>query len=357
MRLKLINILLAVCIFDCAFCVYRNGTTAMNFLEIDVASSRVAMGGAGVSYVKDASSTYWNPAGLAFANKLEVLFFNQSWIADIQHTYTSAIIPLNVNGSTLGFSLNAVNYGDIEVTTLDNQDGTGEFYSPIEYSAGVSYARKFVDWFGFGTSIKYIRSQIWHSSASAVAMDLGVQIHTDFMSSSKGEHDGAKIGMSISNYGTRIKYDGLDLYQPIDISDEYGNFSNVWGQFHTSEWELPILFRLGVSNDFIKSRNQSLNIAIDAVHPNNDRERINIGMEYSATFSELYNFYLRAGYKGISIEKINDWKIRFSSPFGPAYGAGLSIPIQKVVKLKADYTIRFVGRFGMIKLITIGLEF
>ena len=49
---------------------------------------------------------------------------------------------------------------------------------------------------------------------------------------------------------------------------------------------------------------------------------------------------------------MNDWKIQFSSPFGPAYGLGLSIPIQKIVKLKADYAIRFVGRFGMIKLIT-----
>ena len=351
-----INILLVICFFDYASCVYRNGTTAMNFLEIDIASSRAAMGGAGVSYVKDASSTYWNPAGLAFANKSEVLFFNQSWIADIHHTYTSAIIPLSSKGAA-AFSLNVVSYGDIEVTTLEDQDGTGEFYSPIEYSAGASYARKFVDWFGFGASIKYIRSQIWHSSASAAAMDLGVQIYTDFMSSSKGDHNGAKIGMSISNYGTRVKYDGLDLYQPIDISDDYGNYSNTWGQFHTSKWELPVLFRLGVSNDFIKSRNQSLDVALDAVHSNNDRERINIGIEYSLTFFELYSFYLRSGYKGISIEKISDGKIRFSSPFGPAYGAGLSVPIQKTVKLKADYTIRFVGRFGMLKLITIGLEF
>ncbi len=356
MKLKLINILFIISIIDYSFGVYRNGTTSMNFLEVDIASSQVAMGGASVSYVKGASSTYWNPAGLAFANKSEVLFFNQSWIADINHTYTSAILPL-ANGSAIGFSLNAVSYGDIEVTTLEDQDGTGEFYSPIEYSAGVSYARKFVDWFGFGSSIKYIRSQIWHSSASAFSMDLGVQIYTDFMSSSKGEHDGVKIGMSISNYGTRVKYDGLDLYQPIDISDEYGNYSDVWGQFHTSKWELPILFRLGVSNDFIKSRNQSLNIAIDAIHPNNDKERINLGMEYSFTISELYNFYLRGGYKGISIEGVSDGKIQFSSPFGPAYGLGLSIPIQKVAKLKADYTLRFVGRFGMIKLITLGLEF
>ena len=75
MKLKFINILLVVCLFDYTFCVYRNGTTAMNFLEIDIASSRAAMGGAGVSYVKDASSAYWNPAGLVFAKKIRGFIF------------------------------------------------------------------------------------------------------------------------------------------------------------------------------------------------------------------------------------------------------------------------------------------
>ena len=351
-----IHILFIIILFNCVFCIYRNGTTAINFLEIDVSSSKVAMGGACVSFVNDASSAYWNPAGLAFSNKSEVLFFNQIWIADIQHTYTSAAIPINQMG-TFGISLNVMNYGDIEVTTLDFQNGTGEFYSPIEYAASLSYARKFVDWFGFGTSIKYIGSDIWHSSASAAAIDLGVQIYTDFLASSVGKYDGLKLGMSISNYGTRVKYDGLDLLQPIDPSEDYGNFSNVLGKYETSQWELPLIFRLGISNQFFKSSNQSLTLALDALHPNNDRERINIGGEYAITFSKLFNFYLRGGYKGIYINKIKNSKVQFSSPFGPSYGVGLAIPIQKLVKLKADYSVRFVGPFGMIKLITIGLEF
>ena len=354
--IKLIHILLFFSVFDSAFAVYRNGTTALNFLEIDVASSRVAMGGAGVSSVNDASATYWNPGGLAFVNKSDILFFNQSWIADISHTYTSIAIPIQ-GSSVIGLSLNVMNYGDIEVTTLDSQDGTGEFYSPIEYAAGVTYAKKFVNWFGFGTSIKYINSQIWHTSASAFAIDLGVQIYTDFGSSASGKNDGLKLGMSISNYGTQIKYDGLDLIQPIDPSEDYGNFGNVMGQYETSQWELPLLFRFGVSNDFLKKPNQSLNIAIDAIHPNNDKERINIGAEYSVTFLEVYNLYLRAGYKGIHINKINEGKLQFSSPFGPSFGAGISLPFQRTLKLNTDYAVRFVGVLGISQSITIGLGF
>ena len=349
------KILFFIVLTGITFPVFRNGTTAMNFLEIDIASSNTAMGGACVSFVNDGSSIYWNPAGLAFLDRSEVLFFNQEWIANISHTYTSVAIPINGTGS-LGFALNLVNYGDIEVTTLEFQDGTGEYFTPMELSATFSYARKFVDWFGFGSSIKYIGSDIWHSSASAIAADLGVQIYTDFLSSSLGDHDGMKLGMSISNYGSRIKYDGLDLLQPIDISDDFGNFSNVMGKYETSQWELPLLFRLGISNKFIKTSSQYLLISIDALHPNNDKERINIGAEYSRSISNLFNFYLRAGYKGIHINKIDNSKIQFSSPFGHSYGVGLELPIQ-VMKLKADYSVRFVGRFGMVSLVTIGMEF
>ena len=105
---------------------------------------------------------------------------NQSWIAGIKHSYSSISVPVNHLG-TFALSLNLMNYGEIEVTNLDFQDGTGEYYSALDYSASFSYARKFVNWFGFGTSIKYINSQIWHSSASAFAMDLGAQIYTDFL--------------------------------------------------------------------------------------------------------------------------------------------------------------------------------
>ena len=238
------------------YAVSKNGTTSANFLEIDIGGYITSMGGAGVSFVDDASSTYWNPAGLAFLKKREILFMDQSWIADIKHSYSAASIPLN-NLGVIGLSINVFNYGEIEVTNLDFQNGTGEYYSAQDYSVSFSFAKKFVNWFGFGTSIKYINSQIWHSQSSAFAMDLGAQIYTDFFSSSKGKHDGIKIGMCISNYGTRMKYDGIDLMQPIDPSDDYGNYGNVLGKYESSSWEIPLIFRIGISNDFIKNKYSS----------------------------------------------------------------------------------------------------
>ena len=98
---------------------------------------------------------YVNISIHAFVNKSDILFFNQSWIADINHTYTSLAIPIQ-NSGVIGLSLNVMNYGDIEVTTLEFQDGVGEYYTALDYSAGISYARKFVEWFGFGATFAVI---------------------------------------------------------------------------------------------------------------------------------------------------------------------------------------------------------
>ena len=126
---------------------------------------------------------------------------------------------------------------------------------------------------------------------------------------------------SITNYGTRVKYDGLDLIQPIDPDEDYGNFGNVIGQYKTSNWELPLIFRIGISNNFINRPSHKLNFAIDAIHPNNDKERINIGIQYSRINSQLFNYYIGAGYKGMHIQ-VREKTIQFSSQYGPSLGLG-----------------------------------
>ena len=205
--------------------------------------------------------------------------------------------------------------------------------------------------------MKVLRQDIVDGTGLFQFLDFGAQIYTDFLSSMKGKNDGLKLGMSITNYGTRVKYDGLDLVQQIDPDEDYGNFGNVIGQYKTSNWELPLIFRVGISNNFINASNHKLNIAIDAIHPNNDKERINIGAEYSLRSSQLFSFHIRAGYKGIYIQGLKNGNIRFSSPFGPSCGVGLSLPIMQRIKLKAYYAVRFIGVFGMVNLLTIGLEF
>ena len=224
---------------------YRRGTTAANFLEIGYGSAGSAMGDAAVAMVQDLSSVYWNPAGLALMRQSGLQFTMQPCIAGVQSTFASAGLVLPRIG-TFAVGLTQMDYGQEAVTTLEMQEGTGEHYTAADYCVSFSYARRLAQWFAFGSSLKMVSSRIWHTSGTAFAMDLGVRVNTGFFSMTGDRADGLSIGMSIANYGTKLKFDGMDLLQPID-PDPYthGEYDNVEGQYRTQAWELPLLFRIG----------------------------------------------------------------------------------------------------------------
>jgi len=346
---KVLSIFIIICsVLSYAQKPYRIGTTTANFLEIGIGSDGNAMGEAFVSMTGRMSSIYWNPAGLAFLEKNEIMFMYQPWVVDINSSNVAiAFVLPSIGTLTAGFT--HLGYGDMDVTTLDYQDGTGELFTANDYSFVFSYSRKLAQWFAFGASAKYINSQIWHTKASAMALDLGVIVNTGFFSVTKEKEDGLRIGMSISNYGTKMKYDGMDLLFPIDIlPDEAGNYSTVQGQFKMQEWELPLIFRIGISVQPIVFRNQRLTLVADALHPNNNSESVNVGAEYQLNIPGTGTFSLRTGYKALFME---------DSEFGMTYGGGLILRFLNNYAMKVDYAFKPVGILGNTHSYTLGVLF
>lgn len=327
---------------------YRVGTTTANFLEIGYGGAGNAMGEAYVSVVRDLSAIYWNPAGLAYMEQNEAQFFYQPWVADIATSFAGVGLALRDIG-TLALGLFYTDYGDMEVTTLRQQEGTGEMFSSVDFAASLSYSRRLAQWFAFGASLKYISSSIWHVDARAVALDLGVIVQTHFFSPSGDRAHGLNIGMSISNYGTRMKYDGLDLLVPIDIlPEEKGNFRDTPGQFQLQGWELPLIFRIGVSVNPLVLNNQRLTLSADALHPNNNSESVNLGAQYKLKVPAVGSFYLRAGYKALFIA---------DSEYGFSFGGGLELRFMHNLGVKVDYAYRGVGVLGKTHAYSFGVLF
>ncbi|MBN1995950.1 PorV/PorQ family protein [candidate division KSB1 bacterium] len=329
---------------------YRRGTTAANFLEIGYGSHANAMGDAVVSTVNDPSAVYWNPAGLALMRQSGVQFMMQPWIAGINTTFASAGLVLDRYG-TFAIGYYQVDYGREEVTTLEMQEGTGEHYSANDYCISLSYGQRLAQWFAFGASAKMVASTIWHSNASAVALDLGAIVNTHFFSPTGERTDGLAIGMSISNYGTRMKYDGMDLIQPIDPTpSKAGDFANVDGQYRTQAWELPLIFRFGMAVHPVVTSNQRLTLEVDALHPNNNQETLNLGGQYEFTVHSFGSFYLRGGYKALFME---------DSEYGLSYGAGVLYRIKgmKNMAMKIDFAYRDMGVLGSVNAYTISFLF
>lgn len=327
---------------------YRVGTTAANFLEMGVGSAASGMGDAYVAASRDLSSVYWNAAGLAYLGNNEVQFSYQPWIADIDVAFVGGGVVVPRIG-TLALSVTSMNYGRTGVTTLEMQEGTGETYHAAEYAASFTYARQLAQWFSFGASFKYISSNIWHMNANAMALDLGVLVNTHFLSTTGNREDGMTIGMSIANYGTRMRYDGMDLLRPIDIlPNENGNYKDVEGQFRLQNWELPLILRLGVAIYPIVTKSQKLTLAIDALHPNNNSESINLGAEYGYLIPGTGRFLVRAGYRGFYMDE---------SQYGLTFGAGVHLTLLGNNLLKIEYAYKDIGILGNSSIFTLGVTF
>jgi len=349
---------LTILIYIVCFCTaqYRYGTTSANFLEIGTSSNAVSMGEAYVSLADDAISVYWNPAGLANVKGIQFGFSSQNWVVGIKHSTVSAAFNMGNYGTISAWFTN-FDYGSIEVTNLSNQNGTGEYYSADEIVASLAYGRKLVEWFSFGTSLKMVNSNIWHSSARAMALDLGVLVNTEFFSRTDKRQDGMKIGMSISNYGSKMRYDGIDLINPIDIlENENGNYDNVVGQYRTESWELPLIFRLGASIKPIMNDFHAFVISADVLHPNNNSESINIGTQYSINLAGGNTFFLRGGVKGIGISQAHENKISedIIFPYSTlAFGLGYERIMGNNRSIGIDYSFQSIGLLGDVSLLTI----
>jgi len=326
----------------------RVGTTTANFLEIGFGPAGIAMGDAYVSVAGDLTAAYWNPAGLAFMETNEAMFVTQPWILDLSSAFAGVGIPID-NIGTFALSIIHMGFGEMEVTTLSRQEGTGEIFDANEFAVTLSYGRAITEWFAFGAGIKYVSSQIWQVSASAVAFDLGVLVKTEYFSPTNDRNDGLKIGMSISNYGTKMQYDGTILLNPIDIlPNENGNYKDVPGQFTLSSWELPLIFRVGVSVNPIVTENQVITLAVDALHPNNNSESVNMGLQYALNIPTFGKLFLRGGYRSLFME---------SSEYGLTLGAGFSMNLLKNTNITVDYAYRDIGILGSINCFGLSIGF
>ena len=78
--------------------ITKTGTTAAQFLKIGVDARASAMGNAFTAMRGDISSIYWNPAGLAYVERMETMFVNSNWLAGINFNYTAFAMNLNRAG-------------------------------------------------------------------------------------------------------------------------------------------------------------------------------------------------------------------------------------------------------------------
>jgi opacity protein-like surface antigen len=126
------------------------------------------------------------------------------------------------------------------------------------------------------------------------------------------------------------------------VGGSQGNLINT--EVELDEYDLPLLFRVGVAVDAITSEDVRVTTGLDAVHPNDNTEYLNAGVE--AGWKEMV--FLRGGWKSI-FER--DTEQRFT------LGAGIHARIVGDLKVKFDYAYQDWGRLKNVHYLSIGVRF
>ncbi|MCX6136621.1 MAG: PorV/PorQ family protein, partial [Ignavibacteriales bacterium] len=152
-------------------------------------------------------------------------------------------------------------------------------FKPTGLMLGVSYARALSDRFAIGANVKYVTQNLGDgvvdidtsnnritvkNKLDVLAFDFGVLYRTGFKS--------LEFGMSVRNFSKEVKY-------------------------QQEQFQLPLIFKIGLSMNVldllsVDPKSQSLLVAVEATHPRDFREQVNVGGEYM--FAQT--LALRAGY-------------------------------------------------------------
>ena len=317
----------------------KAGTTAAQFLKIGVGAASLGMAGTSAGLANDASSMYWNPAGLIGVNSISVIASYTDWFVDLKHQYFGIVLPINEDHK-IGVGAMILTMGEMEITTEQQPKGTGDFFDASDVMVGLTYSARLVDFFTFGISVKYITQNIYNETASALAVDIGTNLITGYK--------GIKVGMALTNFGTTMTLAGRDMQKSYDPLPNNATNVGIASNLKTEAWELPLNFRVGIGWDFIGKGDvmiydpiHSIKIGIDANHQNDGPENASIGIEYK--WQNL--IALRSGYY------FNDDVRKL------AVGFGLNWDVPQSFAVGVDYAFAELDRLGSVHSISLKVGF
>jgi Uncharacterised protein family (UPF0164) len=269
------------------------GTFDGQFLKIAVGARAAAMGGAFVGVADDASSVYWNAAGIARIDpdKSELQLSHASWPAELKFEHVSYVFHMKRIPGAFAVHARALTMDPMVETTAFQPDpavGTGNTFDAGMMTAGMTYARSFTDKFSAGVTFNFVYEGLADLSQQTYSFDIGTLYDVGTL--------GMKIGMAISNIGSQIS-------------------------FIERNARIPAIFRVGTSATLVQMSDQKLLGSFEFSHPPDNSERLNAGLEYA--FRKF--LFVRGGYN-----------INYDSE-GYAGGAGFRFPAAVAGQADLDY--------------------
>ncbi len=325
----------------------RSGQAGASELLINPWSRSSGWGTANVAGVRGLEGIYSNVAGLAFTEKTELIFSQTSWLQYGSKMFDANESVSNISSfgfsqkvgesGVLGMSVMSMDFGEIEITTVELPDGGIGTFSPKYLNLGFSYARIFSNSIYGGVTVKLVSEQISNLAAQGIALDAGIQYVT-------GKKDNLKFGISLKNVGPRMSFsgDGLSFRNYVDPNYE------MTVEQRSSEFELPALLNIGASYD-VNVNLHRVTTAGTFTSNSFQKDQYRLGVEYS--YKEI--LMLRGGYvaeDGImnskkAAEENSLDSYRTTALRGPSAGFTLELPMGNGSTFGLDYSYRHTNPF------------
>ena len=331
----------------------RVGSSGANELLINPWARSSGWGGANTAGVKGLEATFLNIAGTAFTKSTELIFSNTQWAVGTGININSFGLSQKVGESgVVTLSMMSMNFGDIEITTVDMPEGGIGTFRPVYTNITLGFAKEFSNSIYGGLAVKIINEKIADLSASGVALDAGIQYVTGFGKNKLGKRnsDNLKFGISMKNVGPtmRFKGDGMSFRGIVPATDVIMTVDQ-----RSADFELPALITIGGMYDFIIApqvdtvagkiiKNHRLSFALNFTSNSFTKDQFQTGLEYA--FKEM--IMLRGGY--VYEKGIEKYETRTTWFTGPTFGVSVQIPLnkEKGSTFSIDYSYRDTNPFN-----------
>lgn len=315
----------------------RQGESGANELLFNPWARSAGLHSINTASIKGVEAMRLNIAGLSRVLKGELVLANSRVFEGTGLSLTAGGYATKIGGNgTLGISITSLSFGEIPVTVVDQPSGTGGTFRPNFSNIGVGYSYLYANKISVGILFRGISESLPDLNAFGFGIDAGVQYVS-------GEKDNFRLGISLNNIGSPMKFSGQGLaFQGGNLDPSVAGEEYLLTFYQRAEgFQLPAQLNLGLSYDFYTGDNDYLRVLGNFASNAYSRDEIGAGLEFS--YHNLIT--LRGAYRHVLTEANTLFGRDVYT--GPSFGASIMLPKTKGSEqgLGVDYAYRVTNPF------------
>lgn len=306
------------------------------FLRYGVGARAMGMGHAFTGMANDASTLYWNPAGLMNVERKEFTSMYTNLFYDSRYTYVAAALPRTLVGPKNGIGVGWVNLNMANFDQRDINNNPMGSFDIYEQALFFSFAREFVSTWGilnYGANIKFIDQGLpgynGNTVGSALSSDVGLTFRPInaplFRILSLRYLMPLQLGVSLRNIGQLNVGSGIPL--------ERFPFVFRWGASYSLYFPLAQV-NLVYDQEHLKDRSVGNFMGVESVFPtvpltpslragwNSRSSKLTVGGGFKTNYFSNADVHVDFVYAGSPNDALsNDFRLFLSIDFGDPYDA------------------------------------